>query len=507
MHELILVLDFGGQYKQLIARRVRESGVYSAIMPCETPIEEIRALNPIGIILTGGPASVYADSSPKCDPALFSLGIPILGICYGIQIMTHLLGGEVKSCDVSEYGVTAMEIVKDSALFTSLEPSQAVLMSHTDFVSAPPAGFTVTAKTGNCPVAAIENAAKKLFGVQFHPEVKHTEHGMKILQNFLFDVCKAKRDYSMQDFIERQVKEIRETVGDKKVMLALSGGVDSSVCAALLSKAIPGQLTCVFVNHGFMRKNEPEQIEAIFSNMDLTFIHVNAVDRYMEKLKGVSDPEEKRKIIGTEFYLVFQDVANEIGSIDFLAQGTIYPDVIESGKKNSAKIKTHHNLVDLREVCNISGLIEPLRELFKDEVRKLGTLLGLPESLVMRQPFPGPGLAVRTIGDLTKDKLDLLREADAILREELDDCGEELSQYFAVLTNTQSVGVMGDERTYNHVVALRAITTTDFMTGEFARIPYDILAKISRRITNEVRGINRVVYDITSKPPATIEWE
>ena len=506
-NQTILVLDFGGQYKELIARRVRECNVLSLIKPGNLPLEEIRAMNPIGIIFTGGPNSVYEEGAPRCNPELFSLGIPVLGICYGLQLMCHTLHGDVQPAALREYGTTEVTVDPASALFAGLDARQTTLMSHTDQVVGLPEGFVSIAHSDNCPNAAIANPARKLYGVQFHPEVEHTAHGTEILRNFLYNVCGATGDYTMDDFIETQVQAIRARVGEGRILLGLSGGVDSSVCAALLSKAVPGQLFCVFVDHGLLRKNEGDEVEAAFAGRDLHFIRVNAQDRFLSKLAGVTDPETKRKIIGAEFIAVFEEEARKLHGIDFLAQGTIYPDVIESGANNSATIKSHHNVGGLPERMDFKGIVEPLRGLFKDEVRVLGHRLGLPDALVERQPFPGPGLAIRVIGDITREKLDILRDADAIFREELEAAHYGAHQYFAVLTNVRSVGVMGDGRTYDYTVALRAIHTSDFMTCTFAEVPYEILGRVSSRIVNEVPHVNRVVYDITGKPPATVEWE
>lgn len=506
-NQTVIVLDFGGQYKELIARRVRECKVYSRIEPGNMPIEKIKEISPIGIILTGGPNSVYAPDSPKCSPELFKLGIPVLGICYGHQLMTYTLGGKVSSCDVSEYGKTDVTLDTTCPMFEGLSDVQTVLMSHTDFVSELPDGFENHGYTDDCPIACMADYDRNFYGVQFHPEVTSTVNGKKMIHNFLYNVCGANGDYNMQDYEAEQIKKIREQVGDGKVILALSGGVDSSVCAALLAKAIPGQLYCIFVDHGLMRKNEGDEVEEAFKNRALNFIRVNAEDKFLSELKDVTEPEKKRKIIGRLFIETFEEEAKKLGDIKFLAQGTIYPDVIESGANNSANIKSHHNVGGLPENMMFKELVEPLRGLFKDEVRALGKQLKLPKALIQRQPFPGPGLAIRVIGDITKEKLDLLREVDWIFREELGKTRCHANQYFAVLTNMRSVGVMGDFRTYDYTVALRAVTTTDFMTAEFTPIPYRILGKISSRIVNEVEGVSRVVYDITGKPPATIEWE
>jgi len=506
MSELVLVLDFGGQYKELIAGSVRKLSVYSEIKPGSITADEIKQLDPIGIILTGGPNSVYKDDSPKCDPKIFSLGIPILGICYGMHLMCYTLGGKVESGDVGEYGRVPVTQVRKSKLLNGAKGPFTALMSHKDTVTRLPKDFYITAKTSSC-IAACENPAKKLYNTQFHPETKHTKGGKKIISRFLFDICGAKGDYKLDNYIDTQAKKVRKKVGDKKVLLALSGGVDSSVCASLLSKAIPGQLTCIFVDHGLMRLNEGDEIEKVFSKRKLRFIRVNAKERFLSKLNGVSEPEKKRKIIGEEFIRVFEDESAKLGDIPFLAQGTIYPDVVESGGKHGAVIKSHHNVGGLPKGLNFIDVVEPLSGLFKDEVRVLGKKLGLPSALVNRQPFPGPGLAIRVMGEITEEKLEVLRKADAILREELDKMKRRPDQYFCVLTNTHSVGVKGDDRTYDYVIALRAVKTDDFMTCEYAPLPHKILSRISSRITSEIPSASRIVYDITSKPPATIEWE
>ena len=505
-NQTILVMDFGGQYKELIARTVRRMHVYSVVEPANTPIENIKEIDPIGIIFTGGPNSVYLDNSPKCDNALFDLGIPVLGICYGMQYIAHSFGGKVEAGKVREYGPTNVHI-GTSAIFNGLDKDEIMLMSHTDYVSRVPDGFVTTATTDDCPCVAIENSARRIYGVQFHPEVERSIHGEKVLENFVINVCKATRDYSLDDYIDTQIKLIREKVGDKKVLLGLSGGVDSSVVAALISKAIPDQLLCVYVDHGFMRKDETKQIKEAFAPLPLKLQVVDASQNFLSKIAGVTDPERKRKIIGEEFVKTFAEVANSQKGYDFLAQGTIYPDVIESGANNSANIKSHHNVGGLPKDLPFTGLVEPLRGLFKDEVRAIGKKLGLPDYLVNRQPFPGPGLAIRTIGEITEEKLDMLRDADAIMREEIAKAGVKADQYFAVITDTKSVGVIGDYRNYGYVIVLRAVTTSDFMTAEYTRVPYDVLGKISSRIVNEVKGVSRVCYDITGKPPATIEWE
>ena len=500
MSELVLVLDFGGQYKQLIAQTARGLGVRAEIHPGDMSAEEILHLRPIGIILTGGPDSVYLPDAPRCDPALLTLGIPVLGICYGMHLMCHMLGGKVAPGGAGEYGRVAVTPADPSA-----KPFLA-LMSHRDVVAQLPPGFTQTASTKDC-VAACEDPGRRLYCVQFHPETKHTQGGREIIRKFLYEACGAAGDYRLDDYIDTQVRLIRERVGGEKVLLALSGGVDSSVCASLLSKAVPGQLTCVFVDHGCMRLGEGDGIERVFARRDLRFLRVNAQERFLARLQGVSDPEEKRRRIGGEFARVFEEEAAKLGHIPFLAQGTIYPDVVESGGKHGATIKSHHNVGGLPKTLAFTGVVEPLAGLFKDEVRALGRKLGLPASLVNRQPFPGPGLAVRIMGEVTWEKLELLRRADAIVQEELDRLRRRPDQYFAVLTDTSTVGVKGDGRTYDPVVAVRAVTTGDFMTCEYALLSHSTLGRIASRITSEVPGVSRVVYDITSKPPATLEWE
>lgn len=504
--QTVIVLDFGGQYKELIARRVRECKVESIIMSGQTPVEEILSKKPIGLILTGGPHSVYKKTAPHANPALFELGIPVLGICYGMQLIAYTLGGKVSACTSSEYGTTLTSIDTKCAIFKGLSETNSCLMSHTDYVSKLPEGFSTVASTKLCPVAAMENVDKKLYAVQFHPEVERTDNGTAIINNFLYNVCGAIGNYDISNYLDEQIAAIKNQVGDKNVVLGLSGGVDSSVCASLLAKAIPNQLTCIFVDHGMMRKNEGDEIEKAFCNKDLNFIKVNAEERFLSKLKGISDPETKRKIIGEEFVRVFEEESSKFSG-SFLAQGTIYPDVVESGLSDGAVIKSHHNVGGLPKETKFIKIIEPLRFLFKDEVRALGRLLGLSNDFVERQPFPGPGLAVRCIGEITKARLDILKDADFIYREELNKANLKYDQYFAVLTDLRTVGVMGDGRTYNYVLGLRAVKTSDFMTCEYAHIPYEILDVITTRIINEVKGISRVVYDITGKPPATIEWE
>ena len=524
MRENILVLDFGGQYNQLIARRVRECNVYCEVHPYTMPIDDIKKMAPSGIIFTGGPNSVYGDDSPQCNPEIFKLGIPLLGICYGAQLLAHQLGGVVATAPISEYGRTEVTVDDRDGILagvalgdpeetgTKIPGNSVFWMSHTDYIQTPPAGFRITAHTPVCPVAAMENEKDGYYAVQFHPEVMHSVEGMKVLRNFVINVCGCAGDWKMDSFVETTIREIREKVGDGKVLCALSGGVDSSVAAVLLSKAVGKQLTCVFVDHGLLRKNEGDEVEAVFGPdgpYDLHFIRVNAQQRFYDRLAGVTEPEAKRKIIGEEFIRVFEEEAKKIGAVDFLVQGTIYPDVIESGLGKSAVIKSHHNVGGLPDYVDFKEIIEPLRMLFKDEVRKAGLELGIPENLVFRQPFPGPGLGIRIIGEVTAEKVRIVQDADAIYREEIAAAGldKSISQYFAALTNMRSVGVMGDFRTYDYAIALRAVTTSDFMTAEAAPLPWDVLARITTRIVNEVEHVNRVFYDCTGKPPGTIEFE
>ena len=508
--DLILVIDFYSQFNQLITRRIRECNVYSEIVPHNTSIEEIKRKNPKGIIFTGGPSSVNAEDGLMCDKEIFNLGIPILGICYGMQMTAKSLGGTVGNSRNREYGTEEVMIDNSSKLFEGFDSKNTFLMSHFDIVQELPNGFKKIAETDDTPIAGFENDEKKIYGIQFHPEVELSDNGIQVFKNFLFNICGCQPSWKMSSFVKEKIDQIKAQVGDKKALCALSGGVDSSVAAEIMSKAIGKNLTCIFVDHGLLRKNEAEQVEEVFGNReDLNFVKVDASDRFLDRLAGVTDPETKRKIIGEEFIRVFEDEAKKIGTVDYLVQGTIYPDIIESGVGSRAKIKSHHNVGGLPEHVDFKEIIEPLRDLFKDEVRKVGTELGLPDYLVYRQPFPGPGLAIRIIGDITRDKLDILKEADSIFREEISNAGldRKINQYFAVLTNVQSVGVMGDERTYDYALALRAVETSDFMTATWSKIPYELLEKISARIVNEVKHINRVVYDITSKPPATIEWE
>ena len=510
-HQTVIVLDFGGQYNQLIARRVRECGVYCEVKPYTTPLEQLRAMEPIGFIFTGGPNSVYEAGAPKADPAIFELGVPVLGICYGCQFMAHALGGQVTEAHedtAREYGKTETYYDTACKLFKGLPEQGISWMSHGDYMAKVPEGFALTAHSDACPNVAIADEKRGLYGVQYHPEVNHTEHGVDMIRNFLYEVCGAKGDWTMGDYKESSIKAIREKVGGGKVLLALSGGVDSSVAAALLAEAVGSQLTCVFVDHGLMRKNEGDEVETAFSKWDIHFVRVDAEARFLEKLSGVSEPERKRKIIGEEFIRVFEEEAKKIGRVDYLVQGTIYPDVIESGAGDAAVIKSHHNVGGLPETMKLK-LVEPLRELFKDEVRKVAAELGMPDSIVWRHPFPGPGLAIRVLGEITEERLNILRQADKIVQEELRESGwyRKVWQGFAVLLPLKTVGVMGDGRTYEHVIALRVVDSVDAMTADWARLPADLIARMSGRIINEVKGVNRVVYDVSSKPPSTIEWE
>ncbi|MBC1284556.1 glutamine-hydrolyzing GMP synthase [Listeria booriae] len=507
--EKIIVLDFGSQYNQLITRRIREFGVYSELHPHTITVEEMKALNPTGIIFSGGPNSVYDEGAFRCDEDLFEMGIPILGICYGMQLMTNHFAGKVEPAKDREYGKASINVERPSRLFAGLPTDQIVWMSHGDLVVAEPAGFEVTATSASCPIAAITNEDRKMYGVQFHPEVRHSVHGNELLKNFALNICGCKGDWTMENFIDVEVAKIREQVGDKKVLLALSGGVDSSVVGVLIHKAIGDQLTCIFVDHGLLRKGEAEQVmETLYGDFHMNIIKVDAKERFMNKLAGISDPEQKRKTIGNEFIYVFDDEATKLDGVEFLAQGTLYTDIIESGTATAQTIKSHHNVGGLPEDMQFQ-LIEPLNTLFKDEVRALGTELGMPDAIVWRQPFPGPGLGIRVLGEITEEKLEIVRDSDYILREEIKNAGldREIWQYFTALPNIRSVGVMGDGRTYDHTVVIRAVTSIDGMTADWARIPWEVLELISTRIVNEVAHVNRVVYDITSKPPATVEWE
>lgn len=508
-HDTIVVLDFGSQYNQLIARRIREFGVYSELHPHTITAEEIKKMGAKGIVFSGGPNSVYGENAFHCDPAIFELGLPILGICYGMQLMTQHFGGTVARADQREYGKATLHVQTDSALFASLPEEQVVWMSHGDKVTKQPKGFTIDAVSESCPIASMSNKEKNFYAVQFHPEVRHSEYGNDLLKNFVFEICGCDEGWTMANFVETQIEKIRETVGDKKVLCALSGGVDSSVVAVLIHRAIGDQLTCIFVDHGLLRKGEAESVMETFSEgFHMNVIKVDAKERFLSKLAGVSDPEQKRKIIGNEFIYVFDDEATKLKGIDFLAQGTLYTDIIESGTATAQTIKSHHNVGGLPEDMAFT-LIEPLNTLFKDEVRAVGTELGIPDEIVWRQPFPGPGLGIRVLGEITEEKLEIVRESDAILREEIKKAGldKEIWQYFTALPDMRSVGVMGDERTYDYTVGIRAVTSIDGMTADWARIPWDILERISVRIVNEVKHVNRIVYDVTSKPPATIEWE